>query len=511
MRGINNQVKTALIFLRRWTGVAFCLLFLSWFCSGVAMMYSDYPMVSSAERLARSPALDASTIRLTPNEAFTLLQADALPDRVRVSVFDGRPAYAFYSGPERQIVYADNGQIQTEFAADLTLRIASTWTGQRSEIATVEENKEEDQWTVSGEFRRLRPIRKYSWPDGEQVYVSTVTGEVVQYTTAHRRMVAYLGPIPHWLYFTPLRKHGSRWSRVVIWVSGVATAVVLLGLGIGVWTYSPSKRFRYAGAPSAIPYVGSKRWHMALGLLFGPLACTWAFSGMLSMDPFPNLQSGSSEETAGRLAEALRQPPATLAQFDSKPPGAALQQLGSGVQPRQLELTSFIGEPVYLATTAANRSMIVPVNGDPSSQLNPDRIIEAVSEAVRPIALAQVRAVTDYDACYLDRRHLLPLPAIFVQLNDAESTMYYIDPKTAQIVEAYDSRSRRNRWLYHGLHSTNFPWLYRHRPAWDLLLLVLLAGCITLSITSLILAWKVLDRSLGKKGSRLPITHRSRI
>ena len=51
-----------------------------------------------------------------------------------------------------------------------------------------------------------------------------------------------------------------------------------LGLLIGIGTYSPSKRFRCAGVPSANPYTGSKRWHMTLGLLsdrwraLGPLA-----------------------------------------------------------------------------------------------------------------------------------------------------------------------------------------------------------------------------------------------
>ena len=78
----------------------------------------------------------------------------------------------------------------------------------------------------------------------------------------------------------------------------------------------------------------------------------------------------------------------------------------------------------------------------------------------------------------------------------------YIDPKTAQIVQGYNSSSRWNRWLYHGLHSLNFPWLYKHRPGWDLLLLALLAGCITLSITSLILAWRVLGRKFGKGADR---------
>src|SRR5258708_385963 len=54
------------------------------------------------------------------------------------------------------------------------------------------------QWTVSGQFRALRPLMKYSWPDGEQVYVSTVTGEVAQYTIRSDRIFAHLGPIPHW-------------------------------------------------------------------------------------------------------------------------------------------------------------------------------------------------------------------------------------------------------------------------------------------------------------------------
>ena len=52
-----------------------------------------------------------------------------------------------------------------------------------------------------------RPLYKYSWPDGQQVYVNGDTAEVVQYTTTSSRFWAYLGAIPHWLYFTPLRKH----------------------------------------------------------------------------------------------------------------------------------------------------------------------------------------------------------------------------------------------------------------------------------------------------------------
>jgi hypothetical protein len=80
-------------------------------------------------------------------------------------------------------------------------------------------------------------------------------------------------------------------------------------------------------------------------------------------------------------------------------------------------------------------------------------------------------------------------------------SMFYIDPKSARIVEAYDSASRWNRWLYHGLHSLDLPWLYRHRPAWDIAILALLAGGASLSVTSLIMAWQFLGRTLKKWGT----------
>ena len=85
-----------------------------------------------------------------------------------------------------------------------TLRVASDWSGQPPGNAQVHINTEADQWTVAEQFADLRPLRKYIWPDGQQVYVSTVSGDVVQYTTRASRMSAYFGAIPHWVYFTQL-------------------------------------------------------------------------------------------------------------------------------------------------------------------------------------------------------------------------------------------------------------------------------------------------------------------
>jgi len=285
---------------------------------------------------------------------------------------------------------------------------------------------------------------------------------------------------------------------VVIWASGLGTAAALLGITIGLWMYSPSKPYRYAGAPAGFPYHGQKRWHAILGLLFGLFACSWAFSGMLSMDPFPKLQEGAVDGPDARLAAALREAP-PLEGFAAKPPQEALAEaeasFGSAV--KELELTSCAGEPAYLAAFAPNQTRVIPVRGRPAAEFDRDRIIAALQKAARPFALTQVRLVTEYEAYYLDRNNQLPLPVIFVQLNDPARSMYYVDPKTARIVQGYNSNSRWNRWFYHGLHSLNLPWLYKHRPAWDIAVILLLVGGASLSVTALLLAWNVLWRKLA--------------
>ena len=60
------------------------------------------------------------------------------------------------------------------------------------------------------------------------------------------------------------------------------------------------------------------------------------------------------------------------------------------------------------------------------------------------------------------------------------------------MVGIYDSGAWITRWLYHGLHSLDFPWLYKYRPLWDIVVISLLLGGCALSVTSLMLAWRVL-------------------
>jgi len=219
-------------------------------------------------------------------------------------------------------------------------------------------------------------------------------------------------------------------------------------------------------------------------------AATWAFSGMLSMDPFParDLRPPSS----GRIESALRAR-LEVSAFDGKTPREALMEL-AGLEVKELELISVAGEPAYLAMVPPADTRIVPVRGTVASGFGTERIARAVEAAITPSAIAEIQLINHYDAYYSDRRHQRPLPVVLVKLNDADRTRYYIDPKTAGVAGGYSSRSWVKRWLYHGLHSFDFPSLYDHRPLWDIVVIVFLSGGAVLSVTSVLLSWRVLRR-----------------
>src|SRR5262245_50341368 len=247
-----------LLMVHRWVGVALCVLFLLWFPSGIGMMYWGMPGVSARDRLERSSALNSDTIVLSPLEAAERVGLEPSPSQVRLNTFDGRPVYRFgggRGGGASTLVYADTGEEQGIASVDLRNRAAAAWTDKPVSEAVVEPVTEIDQWMVGNQLRNLRPLWKYSWPNGEQVYIGD-SGEVLMYTTRTTRLQAYLSAIPHWLYFTPIRKNQPFWIRFATYSAMVGTAGATIGVVIGLWLYSPRKRYRFAGAPSRIPYRG---------------------------------------------------------------------------------------------------------------------------------------------------------------------------------------------------------------------------------------------------------------
>jgi hypothetical protein len=136
------------------------------------------------------------------------------------------------------------------------------------------------------------------------------------------------------------------------------------------------------------------------------------------------------------------------------------------------------------------------MTGAARSELDPAWLTDGIAKASLPNGILAADYITAYDAYYLDRHHDLPLPALRVRLNDGERSVFYIDPRSARVVGGYDNGQWMDRWVYHGLHSMNLPWLYNNRPAWDIVVLTLMLGGAALSVTSVVIGAQFIKRKL---------------
>jgi len=124
-------------------------------------------------------------------------------------------AYEF-PGRRPRIVFADNGDLlQSSLVSSRA--VAAGFCGAADDaINRVRRIEEVDQWTIS--LRNELPLEKFSISDEQatEIYVSPGRAQVVLATTRQDRLLAWLGAIPHWLYFVDLRKRSELWSDSVI-------------------------------------------------------------------------------------------------------------------------------------------------------------------------------------------------------------------------------------------------------------------------------------------------------
>jgi hypothetical protein len=124
--------------------------------------------------------------------------------------------------------------------------------------------------------------------------------------------------------------------------------------------------------------------------------------------------------------------------------------------------------------------------------------------AVNGAAIASFRLLNEYDSYYYDRKYKKPLPVLEVKLADSASTWFYIDLASGLPVNRYESSGRWERWLYHGLHSLDFPGLWNRRPLWDIVVILVSLGGIFLSYTGVRIALRRLRFKTRRKAVSSP-------
>jgi PepSY-associated TM region len=475
-------LRRLLIYTHRWMGIILGVLFITWFISGVVLMYAQMPRLSRADRLAHLPALDFRTASVTPLDAASAVGYGVRS--VRLGMFAGRPVYRIAGAEGTTTVFADDGSELEPVNAAQALAEARTFAPAATAAIHYDGYLETpDQWTL--EVGRALPVHRIALgdPADTRLYLSERSGEIVMKTTAAERRWAYPGAILHWLYITPLRRNGAAWAQLVIWASLVGTAMALTGLVWGVWRWSPRRAYRLKHRRARSPYAGWVRWHHYAGLIAGVTTVTWVFSGLLSMDPW-DWHPSTSPTRAQR--EALS---GGSMRLNGVPVDRVQAAIGALNGAREAELVQFLGG-VFLAD--AHRVVpLAPSDTAPrATHVDRDAIVAAAKSAGGGAPIGDVSWLERYDAYYYDRDGELPLPVVRVRYDDPQRTWLYIDAVRGTPLRKEERLTRVNRWLYHGFHSLDFPFLYYRRPLWDLVVIALSAGGLALSVTTIVPAFR---------------------
>src|SRR5262249_29153665 len=123
-----------------------------------------------------------------------------------------------------------------------------------------------------------------------------------------------------------------------------------------------------------------------------------------------------------------------------------------------------------------------------------ERMWEVARHAMPGVPLQDATWLSEYDAYYYSQQGRKALPVLRVRYADPPRTWLYLDPSRGVIASRLERSTRWNRWLYHGFHSLDFPFMYYKRPLWDLAVILLSLGGIAISVTSALPAWRRLAR-----------------
>ncbi|MCK1650948.1 PepSY domain-containing protein [Bradyrhizobium sp. 149] len=473
----------AIVLLHRWLGVAFCLLFAMWFATGIVMHFVPFPSLTEAERFAGLMPLDGAETGIAVADA---VAASGIADATRVRLIqrsDG-PVYVVSGRSRAGAVRASDGGGASVASSDVALAIARDHARSRGLDAArpaVVARSDYDQWSVPNGFDRHRPLFRVALGDhgGTEVYVSSLTGEIVLDTTRSERGWNLVGSVLHWIYPTVLRSNWSLWDCVVWTLSLLALIAALLGAVLGL------VRIKLRGGLIGSPYRGWHALHHLIGLAATVFVLTWIFSGWLSMDHgrlFSRGQLTSAESSVMNAGPNWT----TASSLDRQPvPPSA----------REIEWFAFNGS-LYRRDRMGLAGQTLFKAGD--APLDRATGFLDVHEVQRLIARLAVGCGAPSGLAGNDNYPAQStVPGAPVYRSYCGGLWFDIDGADGNLLQRLDSSRRAYRWFYGALHTLDFPALIAHPWLRDGLVVGLCALGFLFSTTGIVIGWRRLRRSFA--------------
>lgn len=483
------KIKTLLFTVHRWLGIVMCLFFALWFASGIVMMYVEYPELTHAEELENLPELDLAAVRLSPAEALAGAGAIELVRSVSLQSVLGKPAYLFQMDRGGLLtVFADSGDVLDSLGTQSALAAArlSGFSDSDSE-PEYRELMQMDQWTVSESLGPMRPLHRVALNDAEgtELYISDRTGLVVRDTNRRERFWNWLGSTVHWIYPVQLRQYRNVWVQTIIYISLLGLVSIATGAIIGVLRLRIRNPFR---GKYYTPYTGMMKWHHVLGLVTVIFVFTFTLSGLMSMGPWGIFDSHTSaqpqiERYTGQDFMRLNSLPATTIMAQEEQFPAEIKKVS----------WHYINGEAYLVAVnnAGDQQVWFGSDEEASSPRLLGHIMASIPRLLPESKVLSIELLSDYDDYYYARHNAhRPLPVYRARFDDEENTWYHIDQDTGEPLTRVTNATRLERWLFNGLHSLDFQLLWRQRPLWDVVVIMLSMLGLVFSITSVVIAWR---------------------
>lgn len=457
-----------------------------WFLSGLGMLFLSFPRVGDQDIVHRDtiggtlPSLEQILAQVPEGEQLKSLQLTTL---------SGKPIIRLTTEQQTLQLVADTlftPVVESGVSYSYILEQAGRWSSYP--IKEVDELNQLDPWIPYSSLKEHFPIYriKYDDPEKSYLYLSSQTGEALQYCTKEGRIGGALSTIPHMLYFWQLRQDRDLWLAVVTILSGLCTIMCLSGVVIGIRDYWITWRKR--GRLQSPYRRRSYRLHHIFGMLFGFFAIMFALSGLLSMQDLP---SWLVKEHNPKIRSAVRK--SDKVHFDRfSLDYREVLKLG---EVKEIQFGQFGTHPYYTVTYGdtvakfdATSLALQPLF------LTADEVLERLSQFVD--APMNIELLEGYDNYYVSNIESATLPVYKVVASDPDKSYFYVTP-TEGSVRYFNTNSRVKKWIYPAFHSLRIKYFADRPIVRKGIITILCLGGLVLSGTGMIIGisfWKRLIR-----------------
>ncbi len=475
--------------IHRILGTLLSILFFMWFFTGLVLIYHTFPKVNQKQKVVtlellgeNLPPVSSVLNRIPENSEIKSLSVDKYLGQTTFHIETAEKKYDVLADSTLHLPPVDWSRIEA---------VARVWC--KAPIAKIDTLHKLDQWIPFGKLKKEFPIYKFHFNDSEkhQLYVSSKSAKVLQFTTKKQRFWAWMGAIPHWVYFTLIRQDRDLWITSIICLGILGILMTLSGIYVGIDAYY--KQYKKQGNLSS-PY--KKRWywwHHVTGILFGIFVFTWIFSGTMSVVDTPKWLGKTTKEYPIKEKMNSKIPAFSDYPLDYREVLKAYQ--GKIVS---IQWGRFRDKPLYHIKTKKKKVTIdASEDSVKSLYLTEASVLEAVSAIHNDSTSKKIELLHQYDSYYIARSGHLPLPVYKVTVKNKDGSCYYVNPSTGKY-RYVDNHYRWGFWLYPGTHSLKIKWLVNHPLVWTIVMWVLLLGGALVSLTGVILGFRYIVRKSRK-------------